>query len=528
MVSDMVWLWVYGLSALVAVAVIVATIRAPGLASLRLGLLIYLSGTAWWAIVDVIRWVLGPSSTPMVQAWQMPAGAAVVAGLRLAVHAATHAGRKPTLPDVIGFTIHPFLTVIVAAVPMLWNYVTAQGPGGTMAYGPIFWAHLSISYALFLRAAIDMIRARRSGQALHRKMTPIVASILMVPVVISVVLVVTFGSQRGDLMPAGFTVTALIIWKSLIPIDMRMAVRIARSQVLEELADAVIVVGNQGEILDANASALKLVGAQEAISAYVDKALRQAWPCIADATSYQGEHDLMVQGAEVILDVTIAPLSEGNGAPSGSAVVLRNVTDAVLLRRELARLRIELDDLVVRDATTGLHNRRYAEQTLPEVLARCVSKRVPMSIAIIDVDHFKNVNDTHGHPVGDRVLREISRAMLEEVPASMIARIGGEEFLILLAGLNSERAIAQTEKLRDACARASVSTREGTVRVTVSAGVATTRDGTRSVEALMEAADAALYRAKHEGRNRTCASMDADTATDVDEQGRSNARSLRN
>jgi diguanylate cyclase (GGDEF)-like protein len=96
--------------------------------------------------------------------------------------------------------------------------------------------------------------------------------------------------------------------------------------------------------------------------------------------------------------------------------------------------------------------------------------------------------------------------MLEEVPSSTLARIGGEEFLILLPGLTSEQAFTHTERLRTACARASVSTREGALHVTVSAGVATTRDGTRSVETLMEAADAALYRAKREGRDRTCLS----------------------
>jgi diguanylate cyclase (GGDEF)-like protein len=285
---------------------------------------------------------------------------------------------------------------------------------------------------------------------------------------------------------------------------MRQAVRIARSQVLEELADAVIVLGNTGNILDANAAALRLVGASGSVAAFIDKPLRQTWPSIADAAAHAGEHDLKVSDREVVLDVTISPLAAANGAPSGRAVVLRDVTDAVLQRRELAQLRTELADLAVRDAITGLHNRRYAEQTLPETLARCVAKRAPMSIAILDVDHFKNVNDTHGHPVGDRVLRELAHAMLEEVPSSMLARIGGEEFLVLLPGLTSEQAFAHTERLRDACAHASVSTREGAIQVTVSAGVATTRDGARSVPVLMDAADAALYCAKDEGRDRTC------------------------
>lgn len=511
--ADWVLLCVYSLSALVAGMVFYAAMRAPGLSSLRIGLLTYLFGTGFWAIVDLVRWILGTSSIPMAEAWTLPAGALVVAGLRMGVHAATHPGWKASRGDVAGFALHPLLTVMVAVIPALWPYVAVEDASGMVTYGSLFWAHVAILYALCIAATIEMVRSPGSLRFLHFRTAPVIVSIVAIPLVVSVVTIVSLGPNGVDLMPAAFAITALVIWKTLVPLDMRKAVRIARSQVLEELADAVIVLGTEDQILDANASALALVGAEGGVAAYVDKSLRQAWPCIADATAHPGEHDLVVRGTELVLDVTIAPLSEEDGAPSGRAVVLRNVTDAVLVRRELARLRIELADLVVRDAVTGLHNRRFAEQNLPEVLARCVSKRVPMSIAIIDVDHFKNVNDTHGHPVGDRVLREVSRAMLEEVPASMIARIGGEEFLIMLAGLSSERAMAHTEKLRDACARASVSTREGEVRVTVSAGIATTRGGEMSVEGLMEAADAALYRAKREGRNRTCASTGADNVT---------------
>jgi len=141
---------------------------------------------------------------------------------------------------------------------------------------------------------------------------------------------------------------------------------------------------------------------------------------------------------------------------------------------------------------------------VPEMLARSAAKGVPMSIAMIDVDHFKVVNDTYGHPVGDRVLRALASVMLEEVPAAMLARIGGEEFLVMMPGLSIEMARDRTERLREVCAQAGVLTREGAVQVTVSAGVATTSERETTLEGLMEAADSALYRAKREGRDRTC------------------------
>ncbi len=497
-------LWAYGSSTLIAVVVIFATVRAPGLSSLRVGLLIYLAGTAWWAIVDLLRVIIGPSSVQVIEAWTMPALALVVAGVRVGVHGTTHPGRKLSAPDAVGFAVHPGLTVIAASLPPLWGLVAVKGADGSVSYGPLFWANTAITFSLFTVATIEMFKGRHTSSIFTRRTAPVIASIWSIPIVASIVTVVISSPSGIDLTAPAFALTSLLIWRAVVPVEMRQAVRIARSQVFEELADAVIVVGNHGHILDANAAALRLVGAQGPLSEYIDQSLWHAWPSIADATGRPGEHDLTLAGAEVVLDVTISPLLEASGAPSGRAVVLRDVTDAVLQRRELAHLRTELTDLVVRDAVTGLHNRRYAEQTLPQSLARCVAKRVPMSIAIIDVDHFKDVNDTHGHPVGDRVLRELARAMLDEVPSSMLARIGGEEFLILLPGLASDQAFAHTERLRAACAYASVSTREGALHITVSAGIATIEDGTRSVEALMEAADAALYRAKREGRNRTC------------------------
>ena len=509
-------LWVYGSSALIAVVVIAATVRAPGLSSLRAGLLIYLTGTAWWAIVDLLRVIIGPSSVQVIEAWTMPALAVVVAGVRVGVYGATHPGRKLSAPDAVGFAVHPVLTIIAASIPMLWGLVAVENADGSVTYGPLFWANAAITFSLFTVATVDVFEGHHTSMIFNRKTAPIVASIWAIPVVASVATVVISSPSGVDLTAPAFALTSLLIWRAVVPVEMRQAVRIARSQVLEELADAVIVLGNHGQILDANAAALKLVDAEGLVSSYIDKPLRQTWPCIADAAMHQGEHDLTVRGLDVVFDVTISPLSEANGSPSGRAVVLRNVTDAVLQRRELAQLRTELADLVVRDAITGLHNRRYAEQTLPQAMARSVAKREPMSIAIIDVDHFKEVNDSHGHPAGDRVLRELAVAMLNEVPSSMLARIGGEEFLILLPGLTSEQAVAHTERLRDACAHASVSTREGALHVTVSAGVATAWGSARSVDDLMEAADAALYRAKREGRNRTCAGGGLDESVPVD------------
>ena len=276
--SEPVLLWVYGSSVLISLVVIFATIRAPGLSSLRIGLLTYLAGTAWWAMADLMRVVLGDSSVQAIEAWTMPALALVVAGVRVGVHGATHPGRRISVPDAVGYATHPALTVIAASLPMLWDLVAIKGADGSVAYGPLFWANTAITYSLFTVATVEMFKGRHSSSIFTGRTAPLIASIWSVPIVASIVTVVISNPAGIDLTVPSFTLTSLLIWRLVVPVEMRQAVRIARSQVLEELADAVIVLGIQGHILDANAAALRLVGEQGAASAYIDKPLRQVWP----------------------------------------------------------------------------------------------------------------------------------------------------------------------------------------------------------------------------------------------------------
>ncbi len=127
------------------------------------------------------------------------------------------------------------------------------------------------------------------------------------------------------------------------------------------------------------------------------------------------------------------------------------------------------------------------------------------AVAMADLDHFKQINDSFGHPTGDEVLRAAAKAMRESVRRyDSIGRYGGEEFLIVLPGCDRSNAIAHAERMRAAIARIAVQTPSGTVRATMSLGVAVAdKDSAADAFALIQAADVALYRAKHDGRNRS-------------------------
>jgi diguanylate cyclase (GGDEF)-like protein len=126
-----------------------------------------------------------------------------------------------------------------------------------------------------------------------------------------------------------------------------------------------------------------------------------------------------------------------------AAVVLRN-----------AALLGEVEHLATRDGLTGLPNRRLFEETLSREIARSYRRRVPLSLAVIDVDHFKEINDTASHQAGDEVLRQVGAALVANTKGSdLAARYGGDEFVVLLPDCSADEALGVAERLRAAVAR---------------------------------------------------------------------------
>ncbi len=183
-------------------------------------------------------------------------------------------------------------------------------------------------------------------------------------------------------------------------------------------------------------------------------------------------------------------------AEQGGAVISHlNITDRKLVELELARL-------AATDALTGLPNRRFLEQTGSIELDRVRRFGGSASLIMLDVDHFKAVNDTYGHAFGDEALRGLARtckASLRQI--DVFARYGGEEFVILLPGTTEAGAISVAEKLRASLAAMPVSDGHNEIALTASFGVADLLPSDLRIDAGVARADAALYAAKHSGRN---------------------------
>jgi two-component system, cell cycle response regulator len=156
------------------------------------------------------------------------------------------------------------------------------------------------------------------------------------------------------------------------------------------------------------------------------------------------------------------------------------------------------------DPLTGAFNCRYLEAHVPRLIARCRAARKPVAVLMIDVDHFKRINDEHGHPAGNHVLKEIvNRATSALRPSDLMARMGGEEFAVVMPEADLNAALQIGERLRSRIGDTPV---EGAT-ITVSVGAAVMRPDREKEEldAALRRADAALYGAKRAGRNRVIA-----------------------
>ena len=167
-------------------------------------------------------------------------------------------------------------------------------------------------------------------------------------------------------------------------------------------------------------------------------------------------------------------------------------------------LRRQFEQAALSDALTGFHNRRWLDQTLPRIIQRHLHASEPLGVAIMDVDHFKRVNDSFGHPAGDAVLVRVGQLVRGNLrPTDFAARIGGEEFALIFPQTSLPGAIRAAERLREAIASASFDYDGRPLpQVTVSLGLVAMEQAANSQQLLAQA-DEALYRAKQSGRNRT-------------------------
>jgi diguanylate cyclase (GGDEF)-like protein len=185
---------------------------------------------------------------------------------------------------------------------------------------------------------------------------------------------------------------------------------------------------------------------------------------------------------------------------------LEAVANQTALALERVKLIAFLENLSITDALTGIANRRHFEWRLSEEVERARRYKYPLSALLLDLDHFKQVNDNYGHQIGDTVLQQVAQRLKNSLRRTdFLARYGGEEFVVLAPQTPAERAIILGERLRQVIAESPITVADDLqIRITLSVGIAVFPDHAQNESELIGAADAALYKAKQMGRNRVC------------------------
>lgn len=227
-----------------------------------------------------------------------------------------------------------------------------------------------------------------------------------------------------------------------------------------------------------------------------DKAARQIDCARAEGWAMEEAQRVNPDGQSTWTQSLVAALRETDGEIHGFSVVMRDITERRMNTEELRRL-------LTTDHLTGATNRARLFDIAEVEIARWKRHGSPLSVILIDADHFKRINDTYGHQAGDVVLRALVDRCRDGLRATdTLARYGGEEFVVLLPGIGVEEAMATAERLRLLVAERPINCGSTDVLVTLSLGCASMGEGIETLETLLAAADAAAYRAKRLGRNR--------------------------
>ena len=286
---------------------------------------------------------------------------------------------------------------------------------------------------------------------------------------------------------------------------------IARSALVDQVQDAILVVDAHRQVVDFNRAFSELFPDQSLFGRHGEKLLPLA--LLGTAASGKAAHRVVPwerNSTEYWYEIHETPLITG-GQRTGALLTLRDITrrrraeEALQASRaELEAANAALEELALTDPLTGLHNRRSLFRQLETESNRHQRSGLTLGTMIIDLDHFKAVNDQHGHPVGDLVLTEVA-ARIRQIcrETDITARLGGEEFAVVAVDSSDDGPAILAERLRAGIADLSISIDEVVeLRVTASIGVAVNCGGSVTPDALLKLADDALYKAKERGRNR--------------------------
>ena len=357
----------------------------------------------------------------------------------------------------------------------------------------------------FLAGAWIYFSALRHGSELYRRQALVLLVSSFVPFVSYFVYYVGLSPWGLDITPIALAVTCGLVYYGIFYCGVFDLAPMARTLIFNTMRDGVLILDVRDRLLDFNPAAEGIVPglSRAGIGGEIRRLLEGQGELLEAVTGAESSAEVTIQSESgaVSYEVRTWPLDGVDGGPAGRgrAVIFADVTAQVRLREEL-RQRSETD------ALTGVANRRRFLEVLEMECLRHARGHVPLSVLMVDLDHFKEINDQYGHPAGDAVLQAVAEGMLVALrKTDLLARYGGEEFAVLLPETAAEGAEVIAERLRVEAGRMPVRVDGNLIPVKVSVGVAThAAEEVADAGVLLKRADLALYRAKASGRNCVC------------------------
>ena len=442
----------------------------------------------------------------------------------------SHLNKWVTKRNIILLFVIPIITYLMALTNelhgLIWSgFIPVSGDQNLLVYEYEFWYWIGVigySYILmFVGMAILIWGATRLPSHSRSQATLVIVATLL-PLVVNVLYQANLISVPG-LEPTIFAMVlsgVIFVWaiSNFYLLDLAP---LARHTLIETMSDGMLVLDENYRVIDVNPAVQHLLKLTSSIQ-LKNKAeeVFKPWPDLL-----QRLHETKNERIEIVLntshnsflEIILSPLQDEQGSLIGILLVLRNITDRKRaedeikianerLSAQLAKvesLQAILREQVIRDSLTGLFNRRYLDESLGNELAHAKREGKPVSILMMDIDHFKELNDSYGHKAGDQMLKAISRFLLSGVRQSdMVCRYGGEEFTIIMPGASLEDAKYRAETFVSEFRDLQVFREEQQLKSTISVGVAIFPEHGKTSDELIRAADTALYMAKKAGRNR--------------------------
>ena len=448
-------------------------------------------------------------------------------------------------------TAAAFVPALLCAAFVLWNPGGALAtPGGNAWYGYLFWGMVAVLFSYFALSICRLCQALVRDANVHRRRQWFLPLLGMFLLAGAGVLDLMFNVSPQGRTPEVDGLTSLGLLAAVfcfVPTILRLGgsdlLSLARRDIFEFIDTGILVLDADGRILESNRGSQAFVRVKKGelfdLEAFLApfKAQGEVSEFLYRFRHYPSERmqtEISIRnGGLRHIHIQIAPILEDRREVIGRVITFHDVTDLrklvddlnrknetlhernlelIRTQEELFNANRKLEQMAITDSLTGCYNRRYLMQKLEKEVVDHIRNKVPFSIALFDIDHFKRINDQYGHLVGDQVLIATVKAVRGVLrPTDVLARYGGEEFTVYLPNTRSREAEELARSVMRAVSEiaADVGNKVITIRVTVSIGIVSSEDYEKPVDEvrdflrdLFARADAALYQAKNGGRNR--------------------------